>query len=96
MGGSIRDYVAEHPATALLAVEVAVTSLDYDTTTKAKLYATAGIPEYWVLDLEGKRLIVFRGPAPLTANLADRLWNANHTCDGRHGHAASCRQCSKC
>ena len=67
--GSIRDYIADHPATALLAVEVAETSLAYDTTTKAELYATAGIPEYWVVDLEGRRLLVYRDPAPLAAVL---------------------------
>ena len=33
------------------------------------MYATAGIPEYWVLDLEGKQLHVFRDPQPLRAAL---------------------------
>ena len=60
-----RDYIADHPATALLAVEVAETSLAFDTTTKVELYATAGIPEYWVVDLDGGRLLVYRNPAPL-------------------------------
>jgi Uma2 family endonuclease len=61
--GAPRDYLTEPPpATALLAVEVALTSLSYDLTTKAELYATAGIPEYWVLDLEGRVLHVFRDP----------------------------------
>jgi Uma2 family endonuclease len=48
------------PLAVLLAVEVAHTSLQYDLTTKAELYAAAGIPEYWVLDLEGRVLHVFR------------------------------------
>jgi Uma2 family endonuclease len=61
--GAPRDYLTEPPpATALLAVEVAHTSLNYDLTTKAELYATAGIPEYWVLDLDGRVLHVFRDP----------------------------------
>ena len=67
--GSPRDYLSNHPDTALLAVEVSLTTLSYDLTTKAELYATAGIPEYWVLDLEGKQLHVFRDPQPLRAAL---------------------------
>jgi Uma2 family endonuclease len=37
-------------------------SLPFDLTTKARLYARARIPEYWVLDLDGRRLIVHRDP----------------------------------
>ena len=62
--GAKRDY-ADHPDVATLLVEVADTSLFYDTTTKAELYATAGVPEYWVLDLNGRVLHVFRDPHPL-------------------------------
>ena len=53
------------PATVRLIVEVADTSLAYDTTTKAVLYATAGIADYWVVDLAGRVVYVFRDPAPL-------------------------------
>ncbi len=52
-----------HPTTADLIVEIADSSLGSDTTTKADLYATAGIKDYWVLDVDGKRLFVFRDPA---------------------------------
>lgn len=45
-----------------LVVEVADTTLNFDLTTKAALYARAGIVEYWVLDLNGRRLIVHRDP----------------------------------
>jgi Uma2 family endonuclease len=45
-----------------LIVEVADTTLRFDLTTKAALYARAGIAEYWVLDVTGKRLIVHREP----------------------------------
>jgi Uma2 family endonuclease len=45
-----------------LAVEVADTTLYFDLTTKAALYARAGIAEYWVLDVSGRRLIVHRQP----------------------------------
>jgi Uma2 family endonuclease len=60
--GGPRDHLAEHPATALLAVEVSQTTLNYDLTTKAELYATANIAEYWVIDLDGRELHVFRDP----------------------------------
>ena len=39
------------------------TSLSFDLNTKAALYARAGIAEYWVLDIPGRRLIVHRFPA---------------------------------
>ena len=45
-----------------LVIEVADTSLAFDLTTKAALYARAGVPEYWVLDLRGRRLVVHRDP----------------------------------
>jgi Uma2 family endonuclease len=64
--GRFEDYT-DHPTTALLVVEIADTSFDHDTTTKAELYATAGIPDYWVLDLINSRLLVFRDPAPIAA-----------------------------
>jgi Uma2 family endonuclease len=43
-----------------LVVEVADTTLNFDLTTKASLYARAGIAEYWVLDVKGRRLLVHR------------------------------------
>jgi Uma2 family endonuclease len=51
-----------HPTTAELVLEIADTSLQNDLTVKAPLYAAAAIPEYWVLDLENRRLIVHRDP----------------------------------
>jgi len=51
------------PADILLLVEVAGSSLGQDLSTKAKLYARAGIPEYWVLDVDNRRLYVHRDPA---------------------------------
>jgi Uma2 family endonuclease len=66
--GKFEDYT-DHPVTALLIVEVSDTTLDSDTTTKAELYATAGLAEYWVLDVTNRQLIVFRDPQPLAAPL---------------------------
>ena len=50
------------PRDILLVAEVSVTSQDYDLGAKAALYASAGIPEYWVLDLTAKRIVVHRVP----------------------------------
>lgn len=45
-----------------LVVEVADTTLHFDLTIKAALYARAGIADYWVLDASGRRVIVHRQP----------------------------------
>jgi Uma2 family endonuclease len=51
------------PDELALIVEISDTTLTWDTTTKAALYARAGIADYWVLDLNGHRLIVHRDPS---------------------------------
>ena len=43
-----------------LAVEVADTSASVDLSRKAQIYALAGVHEYWVLDLQRRRLVVHR------------------------------------
>ena len=43
-------------------VEVADSSLYFDLTKKAGLYARAGIPEYWVANVNGRRFYVLREP----------------------------------
>jgi Uma2 family endonuclease len=45
-----------------LVLEISDTTLAFDLTIKAALYARAGIVEYWVFDLTGRRLIVLREP----------------------------------
>ena len=52
----------DHPATALLVVEVADSSLKLDLGVKALLYAECGVPEYWVLDLKARSTVVHRAP----------------------------------
>lgn len=47
---------------ALLVVEVANTTLDYDLKVKLPLYAAGGVPEVWVVDLTGRRVLVHRNP----------------------------------
>jgi Uma2 family endonuclease len=57
-----QDFFVRHPRgdELLLAVEIADSTLASDTTTKLGLYARAGVPEYWVVDLNGRCVIVHR------------------------------------
>jgi Uma2 family endonuclease len=61
--GKAGDYTA-HPTTAALVVEVSDSSLRYDTTVKVGVYAAGGIAEYWVVDVNGRQLLVYRDPQP--------------------------------
>ncbi|HSQ54505.1 MAG TPA: Uma2 family endonuclease [Gemmata sp.] len=69
----------DHPTQAALVVEVADTSLSYDTTTKAELYATAGINDCWVLDLTDRQLHVFHDPLPLPTGLGATAYKTHLT-----------------
>ena len=60
--GAIRDYSAAHPTQATLIIEVSDATLRLDRTTKARLYARAGIAEYWILNLRARQLETFRAP----------------------------------
>ncbi len=57
-------YAAAHPSAVdvLLAVEVADTSADYDREVKLPLYAQAGLPEAWLIDLQKGRIEVCARP----------------------------------
>ena len=46
----------------LLVVEVAETSLQYDRSVKGPLYAEAGIPEYWIVNLRAQVIEVYANP----------------------------------
>jgi Uma2 family endonuclease len=51
------------PAEVLLAIEVAHSSLRFDSTTKARLYAALGVREYWVIDAQTLTTRVHREPS---------------------------------
>jgi len=53
---------SRHPQTALLVVEVSISSLRTDRIVKSALYASAGVPDYWIVDVEHRRLEVRREP----------------------------------
>lgn len=57
-------YRSSHPTPAdvFLIIEVADSSLAYDTQIKLPLYALHGIPEMWLADLPNRRFIVHRNP----------------------------------
>lgn len=75
------QYLTRHPTTAWLLIEIAETSLPQDRLTKARMYATAGIPEYWIVNVRDRCVEVFRRPDPaahvyrevVTARREDRL-----------------------
>ena len=50
------------PGDLRLVVEISDSTLGFDLTAKAELYARAGIVEYWVIDVSARRLIVHRDP----------------------------------
>ncbi len=60
--GSPRDYVEFHPRTLVLAVEVADSSLDFDRDVKSRIYAKAGIEDFWIVNLKDRCVEVFRRP----------------------------------
>lgn len=60
--GAPEDYRRQHPTHALLVVEIADTTLEFDRTRKLPLYAGAGIPECWILNLRERVLEVYREP----------------------------------
>jgi Uma2 family endonuclease len=64
VAGPCEEHQAELPRSALLVVEVADTSLPFDRGRKADLYARAGVPEYWVVDVKGASVEIRRDPGP--------------------------------
>ena len=58
--GPAPSYVA--PSQVLLAVEVADSSHGYDTGRKARIYASLGVGEYWVINAETLGTAVHRSP----------------------------------
>ena len=59
-----RRYLHGHPKAEdiFLVIEVSSTSAEFDLTKKMEIYASAGIPEYWVVDLNRDLVVVHREP----------------------------------
>lgn len=62
--GRLSDYRHAHPTRPVLAIEVAESSLAFDRRAKGSLYARAGIPDYWIVNLVDRVLEVYRDPGP--------------------------------
>ncbi len=62
--GKLTDYPNDHPTAAdvFAMIEVSDSSLQQDRTRKARLYATAGIPQYVIVNLVDDRIEVFTQP----------------------------------
>jgi Uma2 family endonuclease len=68
------DYQASHPSAAdvLLLVEISDSSLTYDRGAKLALYARAGVPEVWIVDIAGAAVEVYRQPKDDAYGLRER------------------------
>ncbi|WP_089130635.1 Uma2 family endonuclease [Tolypothrix sp. NIES-4075] len=62
--GRDEDYLAHHPYAEdiLLVIEISDSTLTYDQTTKLKLYAEAGIDDYWIVNLNARQLERYNQP----------------------------------
>jgi Uma2 family endonuclease len=60
--GNARDFRDSLPQTANLIVEISDTTLSYDRSRKASLYAKFGIQDYWILNLKNQTLEIYRRP----------------------------------
>lgn len=58
-----RDDGERHPRAAYLVVEVAESSLRKDSGVKARIYARARVPEYWIVDVGAREIEVRTEPA---------------------------------
>ena len=62
VSGHETDYTA-HPVTALLTVEVSVSTLEEDRE-MALIYAEAGVAEFWIVNVRQQAIEVYREPTP--------------------------------
>ena len=84
--GGMDDYRKRHPhpADITCVIEVADSSLDYDRTTKQRVYASAGIPQYVIINLPESSVDVYLSPhgdpsryaPPARLGRADRVYIA--------------------
>ena len=72
--GSPADYRDHHPSHALLVVEIADSSLPQDRLTKSRIYARAGVPEYWIINLRDRCVEVHTAP-----DIGNRVYASTRT-----------------
>lgn len=73
-------YAQGHPGPedVLLLIEVADTSVETDRMAKLPLYAKAGIPEVWIVDIGGGAVEVYRQPTLQGYQTVQRAMGADH------------------
>ncbi|HRG45906.1 MAG TPA: Uma2 family endonuclease [Leptospiraceae bacterium] len=59
--GKQKEFISEHPTTALWVIEVSNTTVDLDRA-KKKIYATANVPVYWIINLATKEIEIYTNP----------------------------------
>ena len=66
IAGTVRDYFDRGLTEAALIVEVSHSTLSYDRREKARLYALAGVTDYWIInvDQEPAQIEIHRQPVP--------------------------------
>ena len=60
--GAPSSYVRRHPGSAHLLVEISASTLVHDRLTKASIYARAGVPCYWIVNLHDRCIEEYREP----------------------------------
>jgi Uma2 family endonuclease len=83
--GTPRDAPAGHPLTADLVVEVADSSLRLDRGPKARVYARAGITDYWIVNLVDRMVEIHREPV----GEGRRRWRYSSLSAARPGESAT-------
>lgn len=80
--GSVERYAQRHPGPAEVScvIEVAESSLDRDRTTKQRIYATAGIPQYIIINIVARHVETYEQPDPLAGRYRQvTVLTADHT-----------------
>ena len=67
--GTPRDSISAHPSTAALVIEIADSSLRFDRIVKGRVYASAGIADYWIVNVVDNQVEVYRNPEPDASQL---------------------------
>ena len=68
---SLVEETFASPSSIRIAVEVSASSLRHDLGAKARLYARAGLPEYWIADVKAGRIIRMSEPKGDTYTRSD-------------------------
>jgi Uma2 family endonuclease len=63
--GRNTDYLLQYPTSTHLLVEIADSSLAQDRFTKTAIYARAGVPAYWIVNLKERSVECFTEPDPI-------------------------------